>query len=76
MIFGTSPHLKKLNSIPLAILHNDIPLNITNTYKYLGITLTNSLNMADHLTATLKKASTRLHLLTEMRTYGTHGSLI
>jgi len=69
MIFGTSPRLKKLESTPLAISHNNMSLNITNTYKYLGITLTNSLNMTDHQTATLKKVSSRLHLLRKMRTY-------
>jgi hypothetical protein len=69
MIFGTSPRLKKLNSTPLTLLHNDISLNITNSYKYLGITLTNSLNMVDYLAATIKKASSRLHLLRKMRSY-------
>ena len=40
---------------------------MTYSYKYLGVTLTSSLNMTDHLNATIKKASSRIHLLKKMR---------
>ena len=42
---------------------------MTYSYKYLGVTLTSSLNMNDHLNATIKKASSRIHLLKKMRSH-------
>ena len=36
---------------------------------YLGLTLTTSRNMSQHLAATIKKASSRVHLLRKMRSF-------
>ena len=69
MIFGTDKRISKLENTTLNIQHNGIVINNTKSYKYLGIKLTNSLNMTDHLNATIKKASSRLHLLRKMRHY-------
>ena len=69
MVFGTSKRLNKLDDTPLKLKHNGVTINVTNSYKYLGLTLTSSLNMTEHLTTTLKKASSRIHLLRKMRNY-------
>ena len=42
---------------------------MTYSYKYLGVTLTSSLNKTDHLSATIKKASSRIHPLKKMRSH-------
>jgi len=42
-------------------------ISYTNTYKYLGIILDQSLSLNDHFTSTYKKAATRLYLLNRVR---------
>lgn len=69
MVFGTSKRLNKLDEPPIRIQHLHSEINVTKTYKYLGLQLRGTLNMTDHLTNSLKKASTRIHLLKKMRTF-------
>ena len=69
MVFATNNRLKKLNDNPLVLRHNNTLIHTTNSYKYLGITLTKNLNMIEHLQSTLKKASSRIHLLRKMRNF-------
>ena len=68
MLFGTHQRLWRQQDI-LSINHNGIPINLTDSYKYLGITLTQALNMTSHLTETIKKASSRIRLLQKTRTF-------
>ena len=63
MLFGTDQRIRRLENSTLQIQHNDLTVNMTYSYKYLGVTLTSSLNMTDHLNALIKKASSRIHLL-------------
>ena len=69
MVFGTNSRLNKLKNKSLNLQHNGISINTTNSYKYLGLTLTGSLNMTEHLSTSLKKASSRIHLLKKMRNF-------
>ena len=58
-----------MNNSTLHLYHNSVPIAATQAYKYLGLTLTASLNISQHLTATIKKASSRVHLLKKMRSF-------
>ena len=69
MMFGTSQRLNKTDNSTLQLYHNSTPIAATQTYKYLGLTLTSSLNMSQHLAAAIKKASSRVHLLRKMRSF-------
>ena len=69
MFLGTDQRIRQLENSTLQIQHNDLTVNMTYSYKYLGVTLTSSLNMTDHLNATIKKASSRIHLLKKMRSH-------
>ena len=69
MIFGTSKRLSKLNDKPIQIVHNYSVINITKSYKYLGLSLSPNLNMYDHLHKSVKKFSSRVHLLRKMRSF-------
>lgn len=67
MLFGTDQRIRRLENSTLQVQHNGITINTTNSYNYLGVTLTSSLNMTDHINTTIKKASSRVHLLRKMR---------
>ena len=69
MLFGTDQRIRRIENSTLQIQHNNLTVNMTYSYKYLGVTLTSSLNMTDHLSATIKKASSRIHLLKNMRSH-------
>jgi len=69
MVFGTSKRLNKLEETPIRITHRNTEINVTQTYKYLGLQLTGTLNMTDHLNNSIKKTSTRIHLLKRMRIF-------
>ena len=64
IIFGTSQKItnKELN---IAYLHQSI--SKASTYKYLGLTLDQTLNLNDHLTKSYKKATGRLNLLRRLQ---------
>ena len=61
MLFGT----KLSENISLNILGN--PVNDTNCYKYLGVTLDRRLNMTQHMENVFKRASSRIKLLRRIR---------
>lgn len=69
MLFGTNKRLSNIGNTTIKINHNENDIGITNTYKYLGLTLTSSLNMTTHLTTSIKKASSRIRILRNMRNY-------
>ena len=69
MLFGTDQRIRRLENSTLQIQHNDLTVNMTYSYKYHGVTLTSSLNMTNHLNATIKKASSRINLLKKMRSH-------
>ena len=69
MLFGTDQRIRRLDNSKITIQHDYHTINMTKSYKYLGISLTSSLNMTDHLNATIKKASSRIHLLRRMRNH-------
>ena len=45
------------------------PINVTNSYKYLGVEIGHSLDLNSHFERTYKKMTTRLRLLSRMRTF-------
>ena len=69
MRFVTNQRIRRIEKSTLHIQHNDLTVNMTYSHKYLGVTLTSSLNMTDHLNATIKKASPRIHLLKKIRSH-------
>ena len=69
MIFGTQARLSKLEDPPFSIYHNEMEISLTESYKYLGVHLTPSLNMNYHISETIKKASSRVCLLQKVRKY-------
>ena len=64
MIFGTSQKIKN-KELNIAYRHQSV--SKASTYKYLGITLDQTLNLNDHLTKTFKKATGRLNLFRRLR---------
>ena len=69
MFLVQNQRIRRLENSTLQIQHNDLTVNMTFSYKYLDVTLTSSLNMTDHLNATIKKASSRIHLLKKLRSH-------
>ena len=61
MMLGTNQRLDKVDNGTLHLYHNSTPNAATQTYKYLRLTLTTSLNMSHHLAATIKKVSSITH---------------
>ncbi|XP_057298351.1 uncharacterized protein LOC130629229 [Hydractinia symbiolongicarpus] len=66
MLFGTG---KKLNSVShkLKLFYNFVEVNTTSQYKYLASTLESKLSMQVNFDTAYKKASTRLRLLSALR---------
>ena len=62
-LFGARKHLCKLNNPPLKIVNNFETINYTKLYKYLGLTLNETLNMSGRMKLTMKKARSRVNLL-------------
>ena len=66
--FGTSKRLSMLQrEIEMKIMNQ--PINVTNSYKYLGVEIDHSLDLNSHFERTYKKMTTRLRLLNRMRTF-------
>ena len=65
MIFGTSPRVRKAS--PLEIKINGTMLNQTTSYKYLGVHLDSTLTMNENFQSKYKKLSSRLRLLSKLR---------
>ena len=68
LLFGTAQKIWKCTG-PLYILHKDGQINITSTYKYLGVHLDSSLNLNSDFDAKYKKATGRLRLLAKIRSH-------
>eukprot|EP00794_Sanderia_malayensis_P021046 gene21046-23100_t len=68
LLFGTAQRIRKCTG-PLCILHEDGHINITSTYKYLGVHLDSSLNLSSDFDAKYKKESGRLRLLAKIRSH-------
>ena len=65
--FGASKRLSMLQrEIEIKIMNQ--PINVTNSYKYLGVEIDHSLNLNSHFERTYKKMTTRPCLLNRMRT--------
>jgi hypothetical protein len=64
MLFGT-PQRTQDHQLNVEYQHRKI--NFTTSYKYLGVRLDPSLQFAEHLATTYKKASGRLYLLNRLR---------
>ena len=68
MLFGTQQRLKRLpQTPPIKVAHRFVSVNFTDSYKYLGLFLTNTLNMSSHIKKSMKTASSRLNLLKRVR---------
>ncbi len=65
MLFGISKRRSMIEE--LNIFFGDKRINVTDSYKYLGTYLDQSLNMRLHLDKGYKKASSKLKLLSRMR---------
>ena len=65
MLFGT--HQKINKQISLKVFFNGQVINATNSYKYLGIELDQTLHLAKNFQKCFKKASGRLRLLSRVR---------
>ena len=66
MVFGTG---KKLSTTPtvLEVKYKDNIINVTTSYKYLGVKLDQTLSLNEHFESSYKKASSRLFLLAKLR---------
>ena len=65
MLFGTAKRRSMMEG--LNIFFGDKRINVTDSYKYLGTYLDQSLNMRLHLDKVYKKVSSKLKLLSRMR---------
>ena len=61
--FRTNKRSCKLRNPPLKIVNNFETINYTKSFKYLGLILNETLNMSEHMRATMKKAISRVNLL-------------
>ena len=68
MIFGTNQQLKKVDNSTPHLHHKSTPITATQTYKYLGLSLTSSLNMSKHLDVTIR-VFLRIHPLRKIRSF-------
>ncbi|PFX32846.1 putative RNA-directed DNA polymerase from transposon BS [Stylophora pistillata] len=66
MLFGTAKRIN-LQDKELKLSVNGTLINNTSTYKYLGVHLDSSLNLASHFDRIYKKAATRINLLRSIR---------
>ena len=65
MLFSTTKKLNKANTLELS--YGETPINTTNCYKYLGISIDPELRLNDHFERTVKKSISRLKLLSLIR---------
>ena len=66
LLFGTAKRISKSNE-PLLIPYANTTITPTTTYKYLGVQLDAELNLNTQFDVSLKRASTRLRLLSKIR---------
>ena len=67
MSFTTKQKLKKL--VPTKIKIRNTPNAVVSSYKYLGVTLDNTLNYTNHMNNIFKMIGYKIYLLTKMRRY-------
>ena len=70
MVFGTKARLNKHDK-EINLYHNSVKINVTNTYKYLGVQLDQSLSLNVHFNMVCKKVATRIRLLRKIRSFVT-----
>ena len=68
MLFGTKKRLNQ-QECEIEINYQSQPINITNSYKYLGVQIDPSLNMQEHFNSIYRKASSHIHLLKRIRPF-------
>ena len=66
MLCGTGKRLSTIER-PLNVMYKQSCINITTTYKYLGVNIDPSLTLNDYFNNCYKKATGRLHLLNRLR---------
>ena len=66
MLFGTA---KRLSSVPrsLEVKYQQTSINVTTSYKYLGVVIDPTLTLNENFNRTYKKATSRLRLLSKLR---------
>ena len=75
MIFGTRARLNKQER-EITIKHNSQNINVTNSYKYLGVHLDQSLCLNLHFNMVCKKVATRIRLLRKIRAFITDAAAL
>ena len=68
LLFGTAKRLAKTSGV-LDLQFNEVKINSTKRYKYLGILLDPNLTFSEHFNKSYKKASSRLRLLHRLKPY-------
>ena len=68
MLFGTMARLNQ-QQISIEVSYRSQTINVTKSYKYLGVMLDQSLNLSNHFSTVCKKISTRLRLLQKIRPF-------
>jgi hypothetical protein len=71
MLFGTAKRLS-LNVKILELFYRFTPIQYTTTYKYLGTTVDQTLNLGEQFNKMYKKASTKLRLLSKIKYFLTN----
>ena len=66
MLFGTAKRLATTGK-SLKVKYKEKSINVTTSYKYLGVKLDPTMTMQEHFNSTYKRASSRLSLLSKMR---------
>ena len=66
MIFGTAKHIAMLNR-GLKVKYQHYTLNITTSYRYLGVDINSSLTLNEYFMKSYKKATGCLHLLNKLQ---------
>ena len=69
MLLGTSKRISTIapESRKLTLFYNEMVINFTSSYKYLGSVLDQNLNLAENFDKKYKKASSRLGLLPKLK---------
>ena len=75
MVFGTKARLNKQER-EIKVQYNSQKINVTKTYKYIGVTLDESLCLNHHFNMVCKKVATRIRLLRKIRAYITDAAAL
>lgn len=68
MILGTNRRTKNV-ILPTELTINEIPLEITDKYKYLGVTINSQLTFAEHISTCVGIAAGKIRTLTFLKNY-------